>query len=296
MRLSQSKIILLLLLFTVTTLAQSKRKDAKPLTVGFSIYLFNEVDIRDATVAIQMWGNELMGNLGLNYFPEAKIFDTNQDIVSAIKNNKLDLISLLITDYFEIEKQIEVEPYLITSVNGVYGYNLILLVRKESGIRNIKDLKNMRINTPTDGYGKLSDMWLEVILNKNGEKFDTYFSERKKVNKPSQALFPVFFKQTDACVIPEPSYLTMLELNPQLKNDLIVIEKSPSLVNGIMCINKNLDEDVKKLTLDTAQKLSQTASGKQILTLFKSEGLVKFKPEYIKSTKELVDKYKQINK
>ena len=86
----------------------------------------------------------------------------------------------------------------------------------------------------------------------------------------------------------------MLELNPQLKNELMIIEKSPEFVGGIMCINKNVSEDIKKIALDTAKKLSKTTSGKQILALFKAKKLVKYNPEYLKKTKELYDNYNKI--
>jgi phosphonate transport system substrate-binding protein len=275
---------------------QTNKREAQPINVGFSIDLFNQVDIRDASVAIEMWGDELLGELGIKYYPETKIFNTNQEILDALKNNKLDLISLLTTDYLEIAKEAPMEPYLITTVGGSYGYSFLLLVRKDNEIKNLMDLKGKQINVPSDSFGKLVNMWLTTTLHDKGEKFNTFFSEVKEVNKPSQALFPVFFKQADACVIPEQSFNTMLELNPQLKNDLLIIDTSPELVNGIMCINDKLENNLRETTTETARKLSHTDSGKQILTLFKSEELLKFKPEHIKSTKELFDKYKKITK
>ncbi|MCW8849378.1 MAG: phosphate/phosphite/phosphonate ABC transporter substrate-binding protein, partial [Melioribacteraceae bacterium] len=187
-----------------------------------------------------------------------------------------------------------IEPIFINSTNSKIGTSFILLVRKNKGVKSLTDLKNKRINIPADSYGIFIEMWLENTLYDQGQKLSTFFSEIKNVEKPSQALLPVFFGQTDACVITEPSFYTMLELNPQLKNELIIIEKSPEVINGIFCINKNTNENIKNATMDAAQKLTQTVSGKQILSLFKTESLLKFKPEYIKNTRKLFDKFNQI--
>ncbi|MCB9248383.1 MAG: hypothetical protein H6613_07475 [Ignavibacteriales bacterium] len=75
--------------------------------------MFNDVDIRDAEAAIQVWGNEFFGNLGINYFPTTKIFQDEEEIVRALNENKLDFISLLTTDYFDLMKKTDIEPYFM---------------------------------------------------------------------------------------------------------------------------------------------------------------------------------------
>lgn len=292
-----SKILLLILLLLVkVSLSQTKSnsKENQAVEVGFSSNLFNQVDTRDATVAIQLWGKELTESLGMNYFPNTKIFDNTNDIINSFKQNELDLITILTTEYFQISKKIELEPFLINSTDGKYGISFIILVRKDKGIESLDDLKNKSLNIPSNTYGKLITMWLETSLYKRDQKYSSFFSEIKIVGKPSQAILHVFFNQIDACVIPEESFKTMLELNPQLKNELVIIERSPDLVSEMLCLKKNIRENIKVATLDLAQKLSQTVSGKQILSLFRSEGFLEFKLEYIKATKELIDKYEEI--
>lgn len=292
------QIIISLLIFVNAILSQSNSNNnkAQPINFGFSIKLFSEVDIRDAEVAIQMWGNEFFGDLEINYYPQTKFYYHDNEFIDAIKKNKLDFMSLSTPDYFKIKNHVKIEPYLMITGNEKYGYNFILLVRKDKNIKSIYDLKNRQINVPSGEFGELVKMWLEVILHENENKSLKYFSEIREFKKPSQALLPVFFKQNDACVISERSYVAMLELNPQLKNELVIIEKSPELVGAIMCINTNLSKNIKEITLDTAKKLSQTASGKQILALFKANELVKYQPEYLESTKELIDRYEEVQK
>ncbi|MCB0746394.1 MAG: PhnD/SsuA/transferrin family substrate-binding protein [Ignavibacteriae bacterium] len=291
------KTFLLLIFFTSAVIPQNNNNEKlTPIEIGFSAQLFDDVDIRDAEAAIHIWGNEFFGKLGINYFPTTKIFQDDEEIIRALNENKLDFISLPTTDYFNIMKKTAIEPYFMALGDANTGINYILVARKDKNISSIRDLKNSQIILHSGSFEKLVKMWLETILNEHKEKSTNFFSEVTVADKPSQALLPVFFKQKDACIVLEPSYNSMLELNPQLKNELMIIEKSPEFVGGIMCINKNVSEDIKKIALDTAKKLSKTTSGKQILALFKAKKLVKYNPEYLKKTKELYDKYNKIKK
>ncbi|MBK8944553.1 MAG: PhnD/SsuA/transferrin family substrate-binding protein [Ignavibacteriae bacterium] len=292
------KILFVFLLFTGGLFSQSKsvKNNLKPIYVGFSISLFNDVDIRDATAAIKMWGDELLKGMDAKFTPETNIYETNAEIVEALNSKKIDLIALPVTDYLEIRNKTEIEPNLTTLVNGKPGYEFIVVVRKDKNYKKIEDLKNKIINIPSKTGGGLIKIWLTVLLNEKGKNFDKFFAEVRETEKPSKSLLPVFFNQIDASIVPAESFYTILELNPQLKNELTIIEKSPILLNGIMCVSKNIDSPVKKALLDVCVKLEKTVSGKQILNLFKSENLILFEDSHLKNILELTEKYAKIKK
>ncbi len=295
---SKIKFLFAFLLFTGGLFSQSKsvKNNLKPIYVGFSISLFNDVDIRDATAAIKMWGNELLKDMNTQYTPESNIYESNTEIVEALNSRKIDLIALPVTDYLEICNKTEVEPTLTTMVNGKPGYEFIIVVRKDKNYKKLEDLKNTKINIPSKTSGNIVNIWLTVFLNEKGKNFDNFFAEVKETEKPSKSLLPVFFNQVDASVISAESFNTMLELNPQLKNELTIIEKSPILLGGIMCLNKSIDTQLKKSLFDVGFKLDKTVSGKQILNLFKAEKLVRFEEIHLKNILELTEKYAKINK
>lgn len=271
-----------------------KDSDPKKIRTGYSIYLFKDVDIRDATVAIKMWADELLNKLGMDFFPEAKIYESTGEIVTALNKNELELISISTLDYFEIENKAEVEPSLITTINGNPGDNFILVARKDGNYKSILDLKGKVLLKPGGTYGKIIDVWITNLISNKTTKHITFLSSVRTVEKPSQALLPVFFKQADACVITENSYLTMIELNPQLQKDLSIIEISPTYPNGLMCLNKNIDSELKNKIVTAAKSLSNTVSGKQILTLFKAENVVEFDENYLREIRAAYNNYKKI--
>jgi len=258
-----------------------KENNQQKIRIGYSIHLFKDVDIRDATVAIKMWTDELLENLGMEFSTEAKIYETNDDIISALKNNELEMISLSTLDYFEIEKKTNLTPTLITQVDGNPGDNYILVVRKESNYKNIKSLKGKTLLKPSGTFGKIIDVWATNLISEKNIEYSNFFSQVRSANKPSQALLPVFFRQADACIVTKKSFNTLAELNPQIKKDLVSIETSPTFPNGLMCINKNINTDTKEKIIIAAKTLSKSTSGKQILKLFKSEDIINFEDKYI---------------
>jgi hypothetical protein len=88
---------------------------------------------------------------------------------------------------------------------------------------------------------------------------DTFFGSVEEKVKVSQALLSVFVGQSDACLFPDESYKTMVELNPQLKQKLRTIVTLDNLLIGIGFFRKTYKENLKKETF------------KRILTLQNSE-------------------------
>jgi ABC-type phosphate/phosphonate transport system substrate-binding protein len=75
----------------------------------------------------------------------------------------------------------------------------------------------------------------------------------------------------------------MVELNPQLNEQLTMLASSPALIHSIVCLSRNSDEEVKKAILDTAFKLGNDTAGKQILTLFQMDRVALYKQSYLEA-------------
>ena len=120
---------------------------------------------------------------------------------------------------------------------------------------------------------------------------EKFFATIKSVNRASQALLPVFFQQVDAAVVERHAFKTMVELNPQLNEQLTVLAYSSPLVHSIACLNRNADEQVKKAIIDTASKLGESTNGRQILILFQLDRVVPFKPSHFEALVALVKEH-----
>lgn len=271
-----------------------EHEEIKLVNMGFNRGLFDDVDIRDAKVSLKMWANELLNNMEINISPETAIYETNNELIKAINKNLVDLISLPIVDYLRIKDEVKLKPSIITMSNKKIGYNFVLVVRKDRKINTIKDLKNRIINIPSNSFGLLTKMWLATSIQNENERYDIFFNKVNKYDKPAQILLPVFFKQADACILPKTSFNTLIELNPQLDKELIVIKESPVFVNGIMCLNSSIDESLIEPIIRAIKNLSTTSSGKQILALFKSDGVIEYDEKHLEETENIYNKFNAI--
>jgi ABC-type phosphate/phosphonate transport system substrate-binding protein len=138
-------------------------------------------------------------------------------------------------------------------------------------------------------------MWLDTFLIKHGTSNSrSLFANIKGVEKISQAVIPVFFKQADACLVPRKGFETMIELNPQLGEQLTIVATSPCYILAGVFFRKDFREDIKNLILQTCLKFNTYPSGKQILTLFKAEAFVPFKSSYFDNLLELIKEYEHL--
>ena len=294
------KILPLLILFLrIDCISQSAPSEHKVenVKIGFSIQLFDEVDISDATVAIKLFGDELTKGVKDKYSPLMKIYKNNAEIINDFNKDSLDIISVLTLDYFKLFQEIEIFPGLTTGINETPGHEYLVLVRKENNFKSLLDLKGKKILLPLNNYGRLGKIWLETSLANLGVKnFETFFGKIKYAEKPTQAVLPVFFKGFDACIVPKSYFETMCELNPQLKTELKVLAKSPHLVNALICLRKDLKDEIQNVFRDISLRLSKHTSGQQLLSLFGAKQLVLFQPSLFEETEKLYKQYQSLKK
>jgi phosphonate transport system substrate-binding protein len=145
--------------------------------------------------------------------------------------------------------------------------------------------------------GRLALLWFTTLLLKRGlPESDNFFSDIKKVEKISQAVLPVFFMQADACIVRRAGFQTMVEMNPQVNKNLIVLQKSPVFQESLFCVRKDYDDKSKKIILDVVETLHLDPKGSQMLLLFRKNRVLPFKPEYIESVEALVKEYNELKK
>jgi hypothetical protein len=108
-------------------------------------------------------------------------------------------------------------------------------------------------------------------------------------------VLPVFFHQSDACLMPRWSYDTMVELNPQVKEQTTIMAFSPLLARGGLFMVKGLPPDKREM-IPATLRVWQTARAKQLMTLFHTEVVTPFKPAYIQTMVNLYEEHARLTK
>ena len=291
--------LLFIVLGLLTCTVYAETGDAKAsgermtLIVGFSSKVFYDVAINDAKAATKVWMDVLIKKQNLFEKSDTIVYPDLSSIEKAVRAKTVDVMTLLPQEYLEIRKRVSLEPVFVADHGKDFYHQFLLIVRADRGINQLTDLKNKKLALETSQNGTIPIVWLETLIMKEGyTTLKAFFSNVKDAQKTSQALLPVFFRQTDAAIVSRSSFDVMVELNPQLGKELKVIATSPKLLAGIVCIRKDLYKTNKDAVNIALESLQSDPQGKQILTLFRINRLVPFNPSHLETIEALLKEHR----
>ena len=259
------------------------------LKIGYSSGAFSRGFLKDAQVVLESLGTNI-ARQATETFSEvsALIYDGFQEFEKAIESKEVDIVILNSLDFLTFEDKKLLEPRLVGSNSEGMLREFVVLIRKDRGIDDISQLKDMSFLVETGGVGRTPRLWLEVFLTQQGNSdVATYFKDIQNVEKSSQAVLPVFFKKVDACLTLAGGFRTIVDLNPQVGAELNIIAQSPKLLRGVVCFRTNYEEKLKNIVIAILEKLHEQPDGQQILMVMREERLLPFRSEYLETSREL---------
>lgn len=300
------KLILLLAFFVFTSILSSinqtsgKQKSGKDFIVGYSKNLFRGFNVNDARVAASIIENAVIKEGVRKASNSSVTINDPSEVIDLIKQNKLDFVSLTSAEYLSIRDKTKLHPYVAPIARDNVLNRLLLLVRKDSEIKSVIDLKNKKISSSSyiDENYKLPTIWLKVLLGENKiTKFSGFLSEIRVKDNPSIIVSDVFFKNSDACVIFESDFETLNELNPQLGNNLQILLASEPLLTEVGCYTDNSKSDPDlNIVMKTTYDLHKSSNGRNLLKILKIKQLLPYKDEYLQNVEKLYSDFLRFNK
>lgn len=293
------RVILLFISLPIFALGQSKptnhSDEPSTIVIGFTASVFFDVNINDGRAAIKVLTEKLADKFGFETKAETIIFTDIALVVKAIKDKKIDLIGMLPSEFFEITEHAFLEPLAVPKSDERVFDQFLLLAHRESEIKELSGLRNKKLVIETKGRGGSSVTWLNtILLNAKLPESKDFFLSITEANTAYQTVLPVFFKQADACVVGQMVYETMVELNPQLGQDLVNLARSPGYCFGLLCCRKGFVEEYEGNVLNSLLELHQDPQGKQLLKIFRIDKFVSFQPYHLESVEMLYDDYQKL--
>lgn len=286
------KIIIILSLFFVAVQA----KEMRSANMGFLTDGMNDIKYKDARIAFSMWLEDLATKEYIDV--DIMYYDSSAKIIEDFTNAKLNYIALNSIFYLNNQTIIDNagQEFWTMHKGKKQLESYIILVRDDSSIKTLQDLKNKTVVTREGNY--LGKMYLDTELLKVRHQDSTdYIATYIETAKFSTALLNTFFGKSDACIVPRYAMNIASEMNPAIKKRLRIIKESeeiffPQLAIFHKSIEKNLINDFRL----NVRTLKESARGRSILSLFKMENIRMISKEKIIPMKKYYNDYLTLRK
>lgn len=263
--------------------------------VGFSKSMFIQFNENDVKASMKAWAQILLNERGIPMDPDISVLNNAEEITRALRGRLVDAISLITDEYWALEKEMRSTHVVVGLYDGEFTEEYVLLVHQESGFERIEDLQGRNINFLTNQRMSLASIWLDTVLAKDGmEPLSRHFGRIMQLSKLPGVILPVFFRQTDACVVTRRAFKTMSELNPQVGQRLKVIATSPELVPAAFFFRGDFSPSLRDRVLMEFDKMHTSPAGQQALNIYQSDRLSVEPISVLNSAFELLEDHKRL--
>jgi ABC-type phosphate/phosphonate transport system substrate-binding protein len=262
--------------------------------LGFSSATFTDVNENDAKAGLKVWAQMLLKERGLPVDPEPMVLRDSEEIVQALRSKRLDAITLNTDEYWRLGADLRAGPFIGGLNDGRITEEYVLLVHRDSQIERMEGLRGHSLTFFQNSRMCLASAWLDTVLLEAGFPRATEFCRVTQITKLSKVVLPVFFRQTDACVVTRRGFKTMSELNPQVSQQLVVLVSSPELVPTGFCFRHDYNDPLKDTIVAELGRIKDSPAGMQVLTLFQSGSLEAHPISCLDSAFELLDTHHRL--
>ncbi len=269
--------------------------DRSILRMAISVETLIGVNINDARASYRVWINQAFVQSGQKYMEfDPEIFVPSEQILREVRMDEIDCYGVNALEFARVTDLTDPDSLLLLSylANGI---EYVLLVHKNSSFKKIEDLRGTKIGTHLNHDMVLLPAWLDTMLASKGlPEASRFFSSITPYEKLTQVVLPVFFHRLDGACLARRNWETVVELNPQLGQDLCPIAISPRVIPCAIGIRRNCNRKAVKQFIDALLRVSKRPEGQQILALYQANGFEVRPTSAMNSTLEMVRLHKRV--
>lgn len=253
------------------------------------------INLNDARAGIKVWFDGVVRRRGQFVDSNVEILNSLEEIRERLKKRPPNICVLGIRDYLGLEDSRLIAPALthVLTAGGEAPYSYLLLVNPSSGITSLGGLRGKKILVSSRGGGDTGLVWLSVLLDKEKLGAATAFFDSLRVPAKAQGcILPLFFGTIDACVVDEVSLSLAAEMNPQI-NRLRALARSRPMIGSVIATPVK-PSSFENEVIATILSLHEDVSGRQLLTVFRADHLVRIRPGDLDAARELWQDYNRL--
>jgi len=281
-----------LLAFVAAGLGVAQADGPPPLALGVYSPTIRDVPRKDVEISLRFWAEELARGAHLGFLPVrmyGKVADMKHDVDAGLINMVV-ATSMSLVQHFRADE-------LADAITGYKALpdDLLLVVRRDAGIRSPADLAGKRVSVLD--ADELTDIYLATLLMKAGLRGDlsqlAAVSREKKSNK---SVLNLFFGKADAALIYRNSFETAAALNPQIGQALQVLNaytfktRSPSTA----LFSARVPLEYRELIIANALKMLDTPRGRQVLEIYQATAFERSRVQDLEPYRQLLENYRAL--
>lgn len=228
-------------------------------------------------------------------------------VVEAMGSGKVDMGFLPPDPYVQAHKQYGAKVILQSQRYGINDkkndgsdtdklvdyYRALVVVKKDSGIKNVKDLKGKKIavQNPTSDAGYIFPV---VDLKKKGMNV-VKNSDLVTVKGHDQGVISVVNGDTDAAFVFDDARNLVKEDNPDVFKDTRVLKYTTKITNDTITLRKGVSKADSKTIQKAMIKVSKTDKGKKVMKdVYSWAGVTKSKDSNFDTVRKYQNKVEDI--
>lgn len=203
-----------------------------------------------------------------------KVLPRYGNIIDSFKSSGLDGAFFGSFTYTLAHAKVGVEvlarPVALDNTSTYYG---MIFVRKDSGIRTVRDMKGKRFafvdRATTAGYL----LPLDYFHHHGISDYNQYLKEAYFTGTHEDAIEDVLNKKADIGAAKNTVYQRLANGDPRILKELVVLARSPDVPENAIALRKDIDVSVRNLLKESLLTMHLDPDGKQVLERF---GALKF--------------------
>jgi len=198
------------------------------------------------------------------------------EVIKRFKARKLD--GAFLTSYTAAMgiKELHLEPVANpVNPNGEADSQGYIFVRKDSGIRDVRDMqgKSIVFVDPATMEGYLFPL---VYLVRHGVRdINKFFNHFDFSGSHASAIFAVLDGRADIGAAKNTVYHSLVQNDPSIGEELEIIAQSAKAPEFTLCMRAEIDQGLRARLAAALLQMEETAEGKKVLAQFKALRFVK---------------------
>ncbi len=220
----------------------------------------------------------------------ADIMPTYAKISEAFLEGRADAGFFGSFSYYLTHRKVGIEPIARPVwLDGSSTYSGYIFVRKDSGIKNVADMKGKSLalvdKATTAGY-----IFQRYFLRQHGiDNMQDYFSKIYYAGSHDASAWAVYIGESDIGGGKNHIFNALSNEYPDFKEQMLILAESSEVPSNGLAVRKNLSESLKKQLKELLLGLDKSGEGKKVLKTFGALRFIETKNEDYHALREMID-------